>query len=855
MYAKIESSPAQTLLSSLFCHTVFRPPPDNPIFLAKNSPQLVTQSTKVAAHLPRKPSRYGALVPELHLPPFTATSPSSMRFLILFIAFTSLSAADRRKELEPFLDQHCYACHDDLDAEGDLNLLDLPFNPSNEANRKLWERIFERVENGEMPPKKKKRPAHKDLSSFLTTLEPPLIQADRLDLQKSGRVNARRLTAQEYENSLHDLLGIDIPLADELTPEAEDGFDTHANSQQISHFHLNNYLKVGDSALEEAFTRALKGDQTFKKEYSAKQITKPDRGNNRGPQFWKGKAISWAARIQFAGRITSTRVPESGHYRVTIHNLDAVNPGPDGYTWGTLQTGSGYSNEPLLFSMAIVEATTKPTTHSFEGWITKDHLLVFKPNESGLKSPPNQGGGFKYRKKDFGKIGLTGFRFEKITIERIYPNASRRLVRTLLFGDLDPKQIQSGGPDPQATTNRLIKRFASRAFRRPLGPNQLAPYQKLAATQLKAGKSFPQALRAAYHAILCSPHFLTFVEKPGPLDDHAIATRLSFLLWKTLPDGPLRKLADAGQLRQPKNLHAQISRLLADKKSERFIKDFTDQWLDLRNIDATQPDPRRFRSFELPLQESMLLETRAFITELIKGNHPITQILKSDFALLNTRLRDHYRLKNVKVTPGGGLQKVPLEPLHRSGLLTQASILKVTADGSVSSPVLRGVWINERILGRHIAPPPPNTPAIEPDIRGAVSIRDQLAKHTKATSCASCHYKIDPPGFALESYDPIGNYRAAYGNKKNSAKVDPSGVTYDGQEFKNFQGWRNIYLKKEKVLARAFVEQVLRYGSGGEIRFSDRPHLAAILKKSQAKNYGLRTLILNALTSPTFLTK
>jgi hypothetical protein len=778
-----------------------------------------------------------------------------MRSLFLLIALASFASADLREDLEPFLDQHCYACHDDIDAEANLNLLDLPFNPDNEANRKIWERVFERVEVGEMPPKKKKRPEAKDLRNFLKTMEPSLIEADHKDLLKLGRVNARRLTTLEYENSVHDLLGIDIPLADELTADAIEGFTTNAHSQQISHFHLHNYLRLADTALAEAFERALKGDQKFKKEYSAKEITTHGGGNNRGPQFWKEKAISWYARLQFSGRINRTRVPADGWYRVTIHNLDAVNPGPDGYTWGTLQTGSGSSNEPLLYPMGIVEATTTPVTHTFEGWMKEGHLLVFKPNEAGLKNLPSKGGNFKFGGRDFEKMGLTGFRFDKINIERIYPNASRWLVRALLFGDLDPTLISTGGPDPSATSNKLIRRFAARAFRRPVTPRQLAPYQELAATQRASGKTFPQALRVAYHAILCSPHFLTFIEKPGPLDDHAIAARLSFLLWKTLPDGPLRKLASTGKLSEPKNLYAQISRLLAHKKSERFIKDFTDQWLDLRDIDATQPDPKRFRSFDLPLQHSMLQETRAFITELITSNKPITQILKSDFGFLNTRLRDHYGLKNIEVTPGAGLQKVPLEPIHRSGLLTQASILKVTADGSVSSPVLRGVWINERILGRHISPPPPNTPAIEPDIRGAVSIRDQLAKHTKSTSCASCHYKIDPPGFALESYDPIGRYRVAYGNKKNSAKVDPSGITTDGQKFKDFAGWRHIYLQKPDVLAHAFVSQILSYGSGGKIRFSDRPHIDKILKQARPKQFGVRTLIHAALTSPTFLTK
>lgn len=773
-------------------------------------------------------------------------------FLILPVLSIGLLPADLRDDLEPFLDTHCYACHDDIDNEGGLNLLDLKLDPENPKNRSIWEQVFRRVEDGEMPPKKKKRPAAEAISKFLKQLEAPLIKADRLSLAKAGRVNARRLTAQEYENSLHDLLGIDIPLADELTADTGEGFTTTAKTQQISHFHLNNYLRVGDLALKEAFDRALKGDAAFKKELSAKEVCSPGRGNNRGPQLWEGKAISWFSRLQFAGRITKTKVPANGWYRVTIHSVDAVNPGKDGYAWGTLQTGSGYSDEPILYHMGLVEATSKPTTVSFDGWMQKDHILILKPNEAGMKSAPSKGGSFNFGKRDLGKSGFVGLRFDKITIQRIYPNAPGRLVHSLLFADIDPKKP---GENPAAQLSRLINRFASRAFRRPLPSSLTQPYRQLALSELKAGKAFPQALRSAYHAILCSPYFLTFVEKPGPLDDHAIATRLSFLLWKTLPDGPLRKLADEKKLRDPKILHQQIARLLAHPKSSRFIEDFTDQWLDLRDIDATQPDPRRFSNFDIPLLMSLREETQSFIAALITENRPVTELLKSDVGFLNTRLRDHYKLKEVKLTPGKGLQKVTLAPGQRSGLLTQASILKVSADGSVTSPVLRGIWVNERILGRHIPPPPENVPAIEPDIRGAVSIRDQLAKHTDSTSCASCHDKIDPSGFALESFDPIGQFRIAYGTKKSSAKVDPSGVTPDGLKFDSFFSWRKIYLKKPEMLARAFTSQILRYGAGGDLHFSDRPHLEQILKQAAGKNYGLRTLIHASLASQIFLSK
>ena len=298
-----------------------------------------------------------------------------------------------------------------------------------------------------------------------------------------------------------------------------------------------------------------------------------------------------------------------------------------------------------------------------------------------------------------------------------------------------------------------------------------------------------------------------------------------------------------------------LNGLLAHERSSRFIEDFTDQWLDLRDIDATQLDPRRFRDFDLPLQQSLKAETQGFVAELIAENRPVTQLLKSDTGFLNTRLRDHYKLKGIKLTAGEGLQKVRLAPAQRSGLLTQASILKVTADGSVTSPVLRGVWVNERILGRHIPPPPESVPAIEPDIRGAVSIRDQLAKHTDSTSCASCHDKIDPSGFALESYDPIGQYRIAYGTKKNSAKVDPSGVTPEGIRFKTFDSWRAIYLKRPETLTRTFARQVLSYGVGGTLKFSDRPLLEEIVAEASKKEYGIKSIIQAALSSEIFLNK
>ena len=364
------------------------------------------------------------------------------------------------------------------------------------------------------------------------------------------------------------------------------------------------------------------------------------------------------------------------------------------------------------------------------------------------------------------------------------------------------------------------------------------------------------ALHAAYRAILCSPRFLTFIEKPGALDGHAIASRLSYMLWNSMPDAELRGLADAGKLLDYKVRHAQVERLLSDPKSERFIASFSDQWLNLKEIDFTTPNRRLYPSFDPIVQESMLAETRAFLSELLRDDAPITNLIQSDFAMLNERLARFYGLGELPIEPGRGLQRIKLGgDRPRGGLITQGSVLKVTADGTTTSPVVRGVWVGERILGLHIPPPPANVPAVEPDIRGAVSIRDQLDKHRNSASCAACHVKIDPPGFALESFDPVGLWRTKYGKKGNAAKVDPSGETPEGDRFAGIRDWKAIYLKRPDALTANLAKQLLTYATGAEPRFSDRPDIAKIVDQARGEGYGMREILHAVVASEAFLNK
>lgn len=797
----------------------------------------------------------------------------------LLFAFSShpCAADTPPAPLSAFLDHYCIECHDSDVKKGGLDLEALRFDLSNADSFQNWQKAYERVRDGEMPPKKKAQPAKADADAFLTSLKAPLLKADAADIAANGRVRSRRLTRTEYENTLHDLLGIDMPLR-VLLPEdrASYGFETVADGQQLSQHLLARYLDVADIALSDAFKRALEGDETYQKQHTPEMLTKNRGGNYRGPDLRDGESISWPITLQFFGR-TPTWVPDDGWYRITLRNVHAINPGTDGTVWGTLRSGECESNAPMLYMIGLVEATGMPRDMVYEAWIQKNHRLELKPNDATLRKAPTgaKGGNVSFKGRDLAKEGFEGIAHGGIDVERIYPNADRAQLRKNLFGETDLKTADA------ATLDKLVNRFARRAFRRPVTDEQTAPYREIARQALTGGDPVPEALRAAYRAILCSPRFLTFIETPGQLDDHAIASRLSYALWVSMPDYALVQLANENKLHDPKVLAQQVDRLLDHPKAQRFVTSFTDQWLKLNQIDFTTPDTRLYPAFDQVLQESMLQETRAYFAELVQKDLGITNLVHSDFAFLNGRLARHYasvsqpdvaantpKNKKLKVQPspapssqkiaasdleiGNGLQKVKLDPSSkRGGLVTQGAILKVTADGTSTSPVVRGVFINERILGNHIPPPPPGVPAIEPDIRGATSIRDQLEKHRNNESCASCHQTIDPPGFALENYDPVGVWRSGYGKGGRGAQVDPSGTTPDGAAFADITTWKQVYTRRADQLARGFTSHFLTYASGAPPRFSDEAALDDIAKKAT----NVRSIICEVFLSEVFRVK
>lgn len=470
----------------------------------------------------------------------------------------------------------------------------------------------------------------------------------------------------------------------------------------------------------------------------------------------------------------------------------------------------------------------------------------------------------------FGEVPLTEFKqadHPKVTPPR------RIKVRQLGAGqnrpDPEPGLWTVQSTEPLAEADRLLASFLPKLFRRPVSVEVRKQYFEIVSGRLAAGDCFEIAMRAAYRDALVSPDFLYLVEPPDKLDDHALACRLSYFLWNSAPDEQLRQHAATGDLRQPKVLHAEIERLLQHPRAGRFIEDFLGQWLKLRQIAANDPDKKLYPEFSPYLQDSMIAETRAYFRELLESDLDTSHLMKSNFVMVNQKLATHYGIADVT---GTLIRRVALpNDCPRGGFLTQAAILKITANGTTTSPVPRGAFVIDRLLGEPPEPPPANVSAIEPDVRGATTIREQLAKHREHAVCASCHRRIDPPGFALESFDVIGGFRNRYrsigeGDPAQRGSIDPligigfklgpnvdsAGELSDGRAFKDIRQFQSLIAADSTRLLRNLANQFTVYATGRTVRFSDRPAIDELVRRTQDQGGGVRTLLHELIGSPLF---
>ncbi len=779
--------------------------------------------------------------------------------------------------VQAFVGRHCGDCHAGGASEGGLDFDSLGVNLDDTATFARWERVFDRVERGEMPPKDAEQPTGGDKSKFAAALSERLTTAHA----RVRGTTLRRLNRREYQNTLNDLFGTELDLENMLP---EDGrsqeFDNVGESLSISLVHLQRYVEAAGKVFDEAVAKSTEAPEP-------NRIVASYAKTREGEQFIgkKWKLLSDGAVVRFSGggypsgMLRGSGVRESGRYRVRITGYAYQSDVPVTFSAGGTSFARG-SEKPTYgyFSFAPGEPG-KEETVEFETRIERNYMIQIEPH--GIADAK------RYQRDSIDDYDGPGLAIREVTLEGPlvgeFPSRGHRLV----FDGLVRREIEPRNPadkrrswyvpefevvteDEETDVGRALKRVATEAFRRPVAPADLEPFEALYRAERDAGSSIEDSLRTAVVALFCSPRFLYLQEDAGRLDDHALAARLSYFLSRTTPDDELLGLAADGRLAADDVLRRQTERLLGDPRFERFLVDLADNWLDLREMDFTVPDRRLFPEFDDYLRYSMPLETRAFLRELVESNRPVTNLVKSDFAMLNGRLAEHYGLPAV---PGATIRRVPLPAgSRRGGLLSQGSILKVTANGTNTSPVTRGAWVMERLLGETPPPPPPGVPGVEPDVRGASTLRELLDKHRDQENCRACHANIDPPGFALESFNPIGGFRERYrslgggdrvdrtvlGRKVNyrlGPAVDASGQLPDGRDFDGYEGFRDHLAADPDRLAHTLAEKLLVFGTGREMGFSDRPEIARIVAESAKRGHGVRDLIHLVVQSEIFRSK
>ncbi len=849
-------------------------------------------------------------------------------FIALALGFLAATPAALAapKEVSTFLAAHCFDCHDGELKKGGLDLKGLPFDPAEAENFATWVKVLDRVANGEMPPKKKPRPEPAPLRAFTNSLAPALLKIDRTALAQTGRATQRRLNRYEYEDTLRDLLSLPYLEVKAFLPEDREanGFNKSGDALDVSHVQMARYLAASEFALRQAMAPQTDRPETKTTRYYTwedgeffgkidlegplNRRTFPLVGlelqvgvmaeKNRkmphttDPERREKESLAVVVstyeptEIRFGG----FRAPIAGRYRLRF-SAYSIWMAADFKRVAKAQRSepvSIYAETPprSLRKLGSFDVNPEPTVRELEVWLLAGEMIRPDAARFFRSRPPN------HQNPLATDQGMPGVAFQWLEVEGPIVDQWPPASHQWLFGQLPMTnraevanagagrrrfraapgiEVISATPEPDA--GRLMRDFMAHVYRRPVRAAESDRFVGVVHSALQSGFSFTDAMLAGYTAVLSSPGFLYLSQTPGRLDDRALAERLAYFLWNSCPDAELAQLAANGKLHQPKALYAQTERLLNDPKAHRFVDAFLDYWLDLRLIAGTSPDEQLYPDYQLDdlLAESMIEESQMFFRELLWRDLSVTNLVASDFATLNERLATHYGIPNVA---GVALRPVALSADSlRGGFLTQASTLKVTANGTTTSPVKRGVWIMTRLLGKPPAPPPASVPSVEPDIRGATTIREQLAQHRNQESCNACHRNIDPAGFALESFDVMGGWRDHYrsvgsgdpvkgiGHNGNNfhfrvgAPVDPSGELPDGERFEDVRQLKRCLAKDPEQLARNLAQQLAIYATGAPIRFSDRPVIAKIVAENRAQGYGVRTLIHELVQSEIFLNK
>jgi len=819
----------------------------------------------------------------------------STNLLVLVLLIVPSADAAVVPPVTAFFQTYCIHCHGPTKPKGDFRVDALKI-ATNAADAENWQLVLENLQLGEMPPKDAKQPTQAEVEQVTTWIQNELSRAAAELKGTGGEVVLRRLNRAEYENTVADLFDVHGDFTAGFPEDLrEHGFDNNGGALMLSAAQMQEYMKAADFIL----ARAIAPDTRH--ETKSKTFTLHD----ENLRAMDAAAKNLAMRLAKFDSLT----PQEQAGTRKMEEAAKANPDSHGYRFPVLENGvlrpPKPTDGPHLDAVMTVQQyfSGQPQSHrhfnlSRPGWyrvkavayalkndgkptrlrfsagrpvpgvlpkvesafsFTDDQPREVEANyylEPGDRveftimdgAPHSQGRSMIDQPGPF--IAIRSFSIEGPVYEGWPPKGHRTL-----FGDIDPTQRT---PEKAAA---IAAHLAPKLFRRPVDDVAVEKYRALFEKFTKT-MTPDEALRGMLAAMLVSPRFLYHEEPPSGPDAFAIASRMSYFLWRSTPDDELLTAAADGSLLDATKRRTQAERMLADSRTERFLNDFTGQWLRVREVGVMKANAELYPEYDVELEAAMRAETERYIAEMFQRDLPLSNLIDSDWTMLNERLAKHYRIDGVV---GPDFRRVSLDKSKtvRGGLLTHASIHAVTSNGSTTSPVIRGTWVLEKFLGTPASPPPPDVPAIEPDIRGATTIKEQLAKHRDIAICASCHRKIDPPGFALENFDVIGGWRDHYralieprpgarAKLTDGPPVDPADEWEGVGRFGSFHEFRELVKKREDLVVQNLTHQLATFALGRVPGFADRQPLNKIATQVREKKSGMKSLVLDLVSSPVF---
>ena len=789
--------------------------------------------------------------------------------LFICIPFTILA---KDPSFEKFLTTHCVSCHGPKKEKGDLRIDTLSRDFKAGMDSHLWAEVNERINAGEMPPEEEPRPSEKEISEFIAQLDQKLSEGKAARMAARPPVAHYRLSRKEYQNTVYDLLGVryDPTKPGELNEDTLwHGYERIGSQLSLSPSHINRYYQAAEIVLDRAFPQTEGEVRKVKKTAADLRYG----GGEKQKEALKRFGIKRPLRqLLFPGRVDQalahhwfgkTGTEHSGLYKL---RLQASGIRPPGGQPAHLSIGVKTSEENVdgMIELDITAPEDKPQVYEFEIFLempTQLHFAVVSTNVIDRRG----GGAFRGALASRNAYIFT----HSSETALLNPNAPQMfdgegngIFSTVILDWIEwegpivtpqEKSLRKGiFPENNGTIEQVshhLQSFAERAWRRKVNPQELSGYLRSYQKDMEAGDKIQDAFRTALLRVLTSRNFIYLVEgEPQTrerLNEHELASRLSYFLWSSMPDDSLFALANKGKLNGAE-LSKQVDRMLSDLRTERFVEDFSRQWLQLHKVGMFPPDKKLYPTYDDWLETSMRNEPVEFFRELLNENLPIEGLLDSDWTMANARLCDFYGLPEPTKQ---GFQKVSLKPEHnRGGLLTMGGVLGLTSDGTRHRPVHRGVWLSETIFNKTPPPPPANVDPIEPvpPEGEKITIRQRMEAHTRDPNCAACHKSIDPLGLAFDQYDAIGQWRThehiPTGVGKNPP-VDASGTLIDGRTFNGSVEFKELLLDDRDRFARAFIEHLCTYALRRVLTVDDKDDISLILSEAKKKNFQIKDII------------